>query len=163
MNLNSINAMKSTLQVLLLCVLMVGSVSCGPSLVIQNVDYSQPLESVLTPDSENMVHDQRYAIKFSVAPILETEGASSVNEIHLIRNHNGYYFVTANEFQNVYVFAPGEGELELENTIEFVETPLGEPAFNQREGYVELVDLSTDEIYRLDHEGIIEDTEEEDS
>lgn len=155
---------KSTLHVILLCVLMIGTVSCGPSLVIQNVDYSQPLESVLTPNSENMVHDQRYAIKFSVAPILEAEGTSSVNEVHLIRNHDGYYFVTAGGFQNVYVFAPGEGELELENTIEFVENPLEDPAFNRRDGYIELVDLSVDETYRLNHEGIIEpDTEEEDS
>lgn len=155
---------KSALQIILLCVLMVGAVSCGPSMVIQNVDYSQPLESVLTPNSENMVHDQRYAIMFSVTPILEAENVSSVNEVHLIRNHDGYYFVTANGFQNVYVFEPGEGELELENTIEFVENPLGEPAFNQRDGYIELVDLSTDEIYRLNHEEIIEpDNEEEDS
>ena len=155
---------KSTLQVILLCVLMMGTMSCGPSLVIQNVDYSQPLESVLTPDSENMVHDQRYAIKFSVSPILEAEGISSVNEIHLIQNQEGYYFVTASGFQNVYVFEPGEGELELENTIEFAENPLGEPAFNQRDGYIELVDLSVNEIYRLNHEGILEnDTEEEDS
>lgn len=155
---------KSTLHVILLGVLMMGTVSCGPSLVIQNVDYSQPLESILTPDSENMVDDQRYAIKFSVSPILEAEGASSVNEIHLIRNIDGYYFVTANGFQNVYVFAPGEGELELENTIEFVENSLGEPAFNRRDGYIELVDLSANETYRLNHEGIIEpDNEEEDS
>lgn len=139
---------------------MIGSVSCGPSLVIQNVDYSQPLESVLTPDSENMVHDQRYAIKFSVSPILEAEGSSSVNEVHLIRNNDGYYFVTANGFQNVYVFAPGEGELKLENTIEFVENALGEPAFNKREGYIELVDLSNNESYRLDHEGILEEETE---
>lgn len=151
---------RLTLQVIILCVFMIGSVSCGPSLVIQNVDYSQPLESVLTPDSENMVHDQRYAIKFSVSPILEAEGSSSVNEVHLIRNNDGYYFVTANGFQNVYVFAPGEGELKLENTIEFVENALGEPAFNKREGYIELVDLSNNESYRLDHEGILEEETE---
>lgn len=151
---------RSTLHAILLCVLMIGTVSCGPSLVIQNVDYSQPLESVLTPDSENIVHDQRYAIQFSVSPILEAEGSTSVNEVHLIRNNAGYYFVTANGFQNVYVFAPGEGELELENTIEFVENALGEPAFNQREGYIELVDLSNNESYRLNHEGILEEETE---
>lgn len=140
-------------------ILMLGIVSCGPSLVIQNVDYAHPLESVLEPDSENMVHDDRYAIDFSIAPILEAEGISSVNEIRLIRNSDGYYFVTANGFNNVYVFFPAEGELELENTIEF-ETGLGEPAFNQREDYIELVDLANDETYRLDQEGI---QEEEDS
>lgn len=151
---------KSTIQAILLCILMIGTVSCGSSLVIENVDYSQPLESVLTPNSENVVHDQRYAIKFSVSPILEAEGRESVNEIHLIRNSAGYYFVTANGFQNVYVFAPGEGELELENSIEFLEDNLQEPAFNQRSNYIELVDLSDGETYRLDQEGIIEEETE---
>lgn len=151
---------KSTLHAILLCILMVGTVSCGSSLVIENVDYSQPLESVLTPNSENIVHDQRYAIKFSVSPILEAEGRESVNEVRLIRNTTGYYFVTANGFQNVYVFAPGEGELQLENTIEFTENNLQEPAFNQRNDYVELVDLSDGETYRLDKEGILEEETE---
>ena len=141
-------------------VFMLGVASCGPSLVIQNVDYSQPLESVLSPDSDNMVHDDRYAIDFSIAPVLEAEGVSSVNEIRLIRNSSGYYFVTANGFQNVYVFAPDESELKLENKIEF-EQAISEPAFNQREDYIELVDLSTEETYRLDHEGIQEEEDEE--
>lgn len=152
---------KSKLSTILLGVFVLFSVvSCGPSMVLQNVDYSQPLEGVLTPNSDNIVHDQRYAVKFSVAPILEEEGITSVNQVHLIRNRAGYYFVAANDFQNVYVFFPGESELKLENTIEFQEG-LGEPAFNQRGDYIELVDLSTDETYRLDHEGILEDEEQE--
>lgn len=162
MNLNSINTMvKSTLSTLFVGVLLLGVVSCGPSLVIQNVDYSQPLESVLSPDNDNIVHDERYAIDFSITPILEEEGRSSVNEIRVIRNTAGYYFVTANGFRNVYVFFPAESELELENIIEFQDIGLGEPAFNQRNDHIELVDLSNDETYRLDHEGIIEEEETE--
>ncbi|MDX1642033.1 MAG: hypothetical protein R3220_10070 [Balneolaceae bacterium] len=152
---------KSKLLTLFLGVaVMAGTVSCGPSLVIQNVDYAQPLESVLTPDSENMVHDDRYAVDFSIAPILEEEGRSSVSEIRLIRNSAGYYFLTANGFNNVYVLFPAEGELELENKIEF-EAGLNEPAFNQRDEYIELVDLASGETYRLDHEGIQEDEDSE--
>lgn len=140
---------------------MFGVVSCGPSLVIQDVDYSQPLESVLSPNNDNMVHDQRYAIQFSVTPILEAEGRSSVNEVRLIRNHAGYYFVTASGFSNIYVFLPGESELQLENTIEFEEEGLGEPVFNQRNEYIELVDLSSGQTYRIDHEGIQEEEDTE--
>ncbi len=151
---------KSTLHAIILCTLAIGTVSCGSSLVIENVDYSQPLESVLTPNSDNVVHDQRYAIKFSVSPILEVEGVESVNEIRLIRNAAGFYFVTANGFENVYVFAPGQGELELEHTIEFLEDNLREPAFNQRKNYIELVDLSDGQTYRLDQEGILEEETE---
>jgi len=151
---------RSTLPIMIMCVLIFGFTACGPSLVIQNVDYSQPLESVLTPDSENMVHDQRYAIKFSVSPILEAEGQSSLNEIRLIRNSMGFYFVTANGFENVYVFAPGEGELELTNTIEFLNDTITEPAFNQRNDYIELVDMADGESYRLNKDGILEEDSE---
>lgn len=142
-------------------VLMLSVVSCGPSLVIQNVNYSHPLESVLTPDSENVVQDKRYALEFSISPILEEEGVSSVNEIRLIQNRAGYFFITANDFGNVYVMSPGESELQLENKIEFAEQNLGEPAFNQRGDYIELVDLVNGETYRLDHEGIIEEEDSE--
>jgi hypothetical protein len=94
--------LKQASITLSLCVaLLFGAAACGPSLVIQNVDYSQPVESVLTPDGDAMVHDQRYAIKFSISPILEDEGVSSVDEIRLIRNRAGYYFVTAEGFSNV--------------------------------------------------------------
>lgn len=139
-------------------VLIIGIVSCGPSLVLQNVDYAQPIESVLSPDSNNVVYDERYAVEFSISPLLEEEGISSVNEIRLIRNSTGHYFVTANGFSHVYIFFPAEAVLELQNKISF-ETGLGEPAFNQRNDYIEMVDLASGEVYRLDHEGIQEDEE----
>ncbi len=143
---------KRTTITLTLCVaLLVGAAACGPSLVIQNVDYSQPVESVLTPDSDEMVHDQRYAIKFSISPILEEEGVSSVDEIRLIRNREGYYFVTAAGFMNVYVLKAEESELELSKKIEISGDGLGQPAFNQRDTYIELIDMETGATYNLDH------------
>lgn len=149
--------MKSKLLTIITgALLFLGTVSCGPSLVLQNVDYAQPIESVLTPDEDNRVHDERYAIDFSISPLLEEEGISSVNEIRLIRNTAGYYFVTANGFNSVYIFFPEESELELENVISF-ESGLSEPAFNQRNEFIELVDLANDTVYRLNNEGILED------
>jgi hypothetical protein len=130
------------------------AVSCGPSLVIQNVDYSHPLESVLVPDQDNMVHDQRYAVKFSIDPILSEEGMDSVDQIRLIRNTPGFYFVTAGGFENVYVFEPGEGELKLDSIISFPEGVLQNPAFNQRDTYIELVDLSDGRTYNIDENGV---------
>lgn len=145
---------KPKLTTLLLCVALVfGVAACGPSLVIQNVDYSQPIESVLTPDSDNQVHDQRFAIQFNISGILETEDISSVDEIRLIRNHAGYYFVTAAGFVNVYVFEPGENELKLKTAIEITENGLGQPAFNLRGGNIELVDRTSGDIYNLDENG----------
>jgi len=134
--------------------LLVGLTACGPSLVIQNVDYSQPIESVLTPDSNNTVHDQRYAVKFNISPILAEEGATSVNNVHLIRNSSGFYFVTAPGFQNVYVFKSSANELALDTKITITTTGLGEPAFNQRKDHIELIDTASGETYRLTEEGL---------
>jgi hypothetical protein len=146
---------KPTITTLSLCVaLLFGAAACGPSLVIQNVDYAQPLESVLSPDTENQVHDQRYAIKFNISGILEEEGISSVDEIRLIRSRAGYYFVTASGFNNVYVFETDESELKLENKIEITANGLGQPAFNQRNSHIELVDRATGDTYNIDHNGL---------
>jgi hypothetical protein len=145
---------KPTITTLAMCVaILFGAAACGPSLVIQNVDYAQPLESVLSPDMDNQVHDQRYAIKFNISGILEEEGASSVDEIRLIRSSAGYYFVTAAGFNNVYVFETDERELKLKRKIEITGDGLGQPAFNQRDSYIELVDRATGNTYNLDHEG----------
>lgn len=146
---------KPTITTLSLCVaLLFGAAACGPSLVLQNVDYAQPIESVLTPDSDNQVHDQRYAIKFNVSDILTDEEASSVNQIRLIRNSAGFYFVTASGFNNVYVFEPSESELKLKSRISVSENGLEQPAFNQRNTHIELVDLATGNTYNLDQNGL---------
>ncbi len=136
-----------------LMALLFTAIGCGSSMVIQNVDYSQPLESVLAPDSELMVHDQRYAIKFSIGKILERENIGSVEEIRLIRNKAGYYFLTAKGFQHVYVFEPSEGELKKKEIIEISNDGLGDPAFNQRDSHIELIDRTTGQAYNLDQTG----------
>lgn len=138
-----------------MCVaLLFGAAACGPSLVLQGVDYAQPIESVLTPDSNAEVHDQRYAVKFNISPVLEEEGESSVDQVRLIRNSAGYYFLTAAGFNNVYVFAPAESELELETKINITGDGLQQPAFNQRNGQIELVDIATGDTYNLDQNGL---------
>jgi hypothetical protein len=145
---------KPKLTTLLLCVaLMFGAAACGPSLVLEGVDYAQPIESVLAPDDNAEVHDQRYAVKFSISPVLEEEGVSQVDEIRLIRNRAGYYFLTAAGFNHVYVFEPSDSELALATKIEITEDGLEQPAFNQRNEYIELVDLGTGESYNLDQSG----------
>jgi hypothetical protein len=121
--------------------------------VLQGVDYAQPIESVLSPNSNAEVHDQRYAVKFNLSPVLEEEGVSSVDQVRLIRNSAGYYFLTAAGFNNVYVFAPDESELSLETKINITGSGLQQPAFNQRNGQIELVDMATGDTYNLDQNG----------
>ena len=138
-----------------MCVaLLFGAAACGPSLVLQGVDYAQPIESVLSPNSNAEVHDQRYAVQFNISPVLEEEGINSVDQIRLIRNSAGYYFLTAAGFSNVYTFSPGESELALETTINITGNGLQQPAFNQRNGMIELVDMATGDTYNLDQNGL---------
>jgi hypothetical protein len=142
---------KSFITQLILCIaILAGSTACGSSFVIHDVDYSQPVESVLVPDSDNMVHDQRYSVKFSVSGLLEEEGAASIDELRMIRNHAGFYYLTANGFQNVYIFEPGEQMLELVEMVRVSESGLSRPAFNQRGTYIELIDRSTGETFNLE-------------
>jgi hypothetical protein len=147
---------KSKLLTLFISVaLMISVAACGPSLVISNVDYAQPIESVISPDADNNVTDERYAISFSVAPILEEENVDSADQIRLIRNNKGYYFVTAAGFSNVYVFEPDESELKLKRKIEITENGLGQPALNQRGDHIEVVDRASGNTYQVNEEGRI--------
>jgi hypothetical protein len=74
-------------------------------------------------------------------------------EIRLIRDYQGYYYMTANEFKNVYVFQAEEGKLILENKIAISESGIVKPAFNQRNTYIELIDANN-KILSLTHQGI---------
>jgi len=143
---------KSRLHYLLLSIVILLTASaCGPSLVLQDVDYSQPLESVLVPDTEQNIHDQRYAVKFSISSLLMEEGLSEIDKIHMIRNRAGFYFITASGFNNVYIFTPGASTLELVEKILVAENGISEPAFNQRDTYIELIDRNNGETYNLNY------------
>lgn len=138
-----------------LLVISVFWTGCGTSVVLQNVDFSQPVESVLTPDSNGEIHDQRFALRLNVTPLLEVEGLRDVNEIRLIRNRDGFYFLTADGFSSVYVLKPGEGELVVHEQIE-LEEPLELPAFNQRGTHIELIGQNFTQTYYLDQNGVQE-------
>lgn len=139
------------LYLLFSLVILLGVSACGSSLILENVDYSQPVESVLEPDSDQIVHDQRNAVKFSIAPLLAEENMEETNEIRMIRNRSGFYFVTASGFNNVYVFAPGESTLELVEKVFITESGLSQPAFNQRGTHIELIDLNTGDTFNLNY------------
>jgi hypothetical protein len=119
--------------------------SCS-SLTIQGVDFGWPVESVLTVDSNNRIEERRYGVTMRIAPIAEAEFKDSTgllgSEVRLLRSTEGFYFLTAKRFKNVYVFAPGVSELTLRSTILVATDGLREPAMNQRPPYVELLDGS---------------------
>tara|TARA_R110000868_G_scaffold304437_28_gene565516 strand:- start:12172 stop:12651 length:480 start_codon:yes stop_codon:yes gene_type:complete len=132
--------------------------ACNKSLVVKNVNYAQQIESVLIPDEDGTVTDIRYGISYSILPFQfeEFEDSSSVQvtEVRMIRNNQGYYFITADRFKHVYVMAPKRGELKLEKKILVDEEGLLNPAFNWREPVVQLINDSNKVVILLNEKGI---------
>lgn len=133
--------------------------ACGPSLELTGVEYSEPIESVLEPDADGNVEDPRTGLKFNVLALQEEETGEGTTvetpEVRVIRNFEGYYFITAPGYRNVYVFEPVESGLDLYEIIEVDEDGITEPAFNQRTPDIELLD-GPDVTYRLSKDGIVE-------
>jgi hypothetical protein len=117
--------------------------SCS-SLSLQQVDYAWPVESEIKVSPQNVVEENRYAISFRVPQLAAEEFGDSTalkgKKVRMLRSVEGYYFVTAPTFKNVYVFSPGPSELVLKSKIEVSKTGLSAPALNQRPPYVELLD-----------------------
>lgn len=113
------------------------------SLTLSPVHYQWPIESVLTVDAKGNVDETRYFISFNVKPMLFEETGDSVHvsgiELRVIRDMNGFYFMTAPKFKNVYVFASGEGKLTLANKVTVSEKGMASPAFNQGAPYIHLL------------------------
>ncbi len=119
-------------------------VSSCSSLSLQWVDYSWPVESVLKVDQHNTIEERRYAISMRVTDLaleeLQDSSALVGTSLRVIRNEDGYYFITGPRFKNVYVFTPGARELNLKSRIQLSENGMKSPAFNLRSPYIEVVD-----------------------
>src|SRR5512138_3962892 len=113
------SSMKAALRIVVLCCSALALASCG--LTIENVRYGWPVESVLPVGDDNMIQDGRYGLHFSVAAIAQEEfespGALRGKEIRLLRNSEGYYFLTAKRIKHIYVLKSGESALKLETSI----------------------------------------------
>ncbi|MTI86691.1 MAG: hypothetical protein FH748_01845 [Balneolaceae bacterium] len=132
--------------------------ACKSSFEVSNVDYAHRIESVLIPEKDGQVYDQRHGLHFNILPIQQQEfndiDELKVDEVRLIRNSEGYYFITANGFNHVYVMEQGEGKLILKEKIKVAENGLIDPAFNLRSPYVHLLDQKSSTIVSLTSSGI---------
>ncbi len=137
--------MKRSARVQALAAFVCVFASCSP-LTIENVQYDWPVESVLSVKADNMVTEGHHAITFSVAAIAAEEFQDSTalqgKSIRLLRNAEGYYFLTGKGFRHVYVFQPAPHELQMRSKIEVSADGLKNPAMNQRPPFVELIDGS---------------------
>ncbi|MBI3006235.1 MAG: hypothetical protein HYY49_12590 [Ignavibacteriales bacterium] len=128
----------------LLCLFFFAAVFAGCSgLMLKPADFSWPVESVLAVDAKGMVQEERYSMSFSAKPLIleETRDTTRMSRVTLrvIRDANGYFYITAAKFKNVYVFSSDDGSLKLENKIMVKETGLENPALNQRPPYIQLL------------------------
>lgn len=133
--------MKQLLILFLFLILITAACSV---LTLQPANFSWPIESVLPIDDKGKVTDDRYSLEVNTVGLFFEEFRDSLSykgkEIRMIRDNQGFYFMTASNFKNVYVFKADEGALKLEKKIFISEFGLKTPAFNQRNPYIELVD-----------------------
>lgn len=132
-------------------------ISCS-SVVLKPADFAWPIESVLKVNDKGMIQDQRHALSVNVRELFFLETGDSVNitvPVRVIRDNNGYYYITAPKFKNVYVFEQVEGGLKLVNTIFISSNGLTSPAFNQRSPYIQLLN-EKDAPRMLTKDGIVE-------
>ncbi len=126
------------------------------SLKLSPADFSWPVESVIHVDNNGMAADDRYSISFNVKPLFFEEAGDSLafvnKDLRVIRDTLGYYYMTGNNFKNVYVFTMAEGSFKLEEKIKISDTGITDPVFNQRPPYIELVEGNKQ--YYLSNNGI---------
>ena len=147
--------MKSQIQFLAAVSIMAVTLftGCKQSMVISKVDYSQSIESVLTPDENGTVTDVKHGLSFNIKPLqyAETQDTSSVTteQVRYIRGQEGFYYITAPNYKNVYVMAPEKSKLKLQEKLTVSESGISMPALNQREAYVQLVNRESGESWKL--------------
>ena len=150
--------MKKIIVPALLIIMFLGGCS---SLILKPTNFGWPLEAVLKVDKNGNVQEKRYSLDFNTKELFLTETGDSLGyqnkELRVIRNSNGYYFMVANNFKNVYVFSPSEGSLSLSKKIAISDsTGMNNPAFNQRPPYIEL-NYDNNKKVNLTNEGIKEE------
>ena len=122
--------------------LLVFAAACS-TLKLQQADFAWPVESVISVDENGKVSDDRYSISFDAKSLFfeETKDSSAYEgkKIRMLRDINGYYFITADNFKNVYVFQMDNGSMVLHKKILISETGIVNAALNQRAPYIELI------------------------
>ncbi len=128
------------------------------SLRLEPAQFGWPIESVLKIDNDGFVKEDRHSINFNTKEMFFEETQDTLSyagkSMRMIRNNEGFYFMTSTNFKNVYVFTVDKNAFSLENKIEINETGLTNPAFNQRSQFIELIDDGI--TYKLTSDGIEE-------
>ena len=127
------------------------------SMTIKPVDFSWSYESVLTADSAGIVSGEPKTIAFDAGVIFraedEAQGTAANKVVRIIRDREGYYFVTSPGFKHVYIYGSARGKLTLEKKVLIAEEGMEQPFFNRRDGGIELG--ANGQVYLLTRKGIV--------
>ncbi len=130
--------------VLISMVTSLAMIGCS-SLQLQPADFAWQADEILEINSKGMVTAKQYSVSFTVTPLLAKEFAEDsaalkgTNEVRMIRDKAGFYYLTGKKFKNVYVLAQSDGALAVSNTISIsVDKAMEDPKFDQKESYIEL-------------------------
>lgn len=111
-------------------------VSGCASLKLEPADFSWFAEEILDVDAGGMVSARQFSVAFNVKPLLAKEFAAdsmlakNTKEVRLIRDRAGFYYIIAKKFKSVYVFAPSDASLKMENSFAISQTEMKDPKFN---------------------------------
>ena len=83
----------------------------------------------------------------------EAQGTAAKKTVRIIRDREGYYFVTSPGFKHVYIYRGGKGKLTLEKKVLIAEAGMEKPFFNRRDQGIELG--ANGQVYLLTKKGIV--------
>lgn len=127
-----------------LLLLAAGMLLSGCSvLTLTPVDFAWPIEIRPETDVHGFLKDDRTGLAFNVKPLMFAEMADSTKvggiSFRIIRDAEGYLYIVAPKFKNVYIFASNEGSLKLKTAVLVSPTGMANPAFNQRTAFIQLI------------------------
>lgn len=124
---------------------------------VKPVDFSWSFESVVTADSAGYVRAEPKTIAFDARALFKAEtknpDAAAGAVVRIIRDYDGYYFITSPGFKHVYIFTGAQGKLTLKKKVLIAEQGMEKPFFNRRPSGIELV--ADGQTVLLNRKGII--------
>jgi len=146
--------MKKTAAVWLVAILALPG--CA-TVTLKPVDFSWSFESVLTTDAAGVATGEPKTLVFNASEMFKAEtespAAGADKVVRVIRDAEGYYYMTSPGFKHVYIFEGADGELTLEEKVLIAEQGMEKPFFNRREQGIELV--ANGQVYLLNKKGLI--------
>jgi len=127
------------------------------TVTIKPADFSWSFESVLTANSAGIVSGEPKTIAFDAGTLFREETDSKATAagktVRVIRDREGYYFVTSPGFRHVYIFSGSRDRLTLRKKVLIAPEGMEKPFFNRRDRGIELG--ANGQVYLLTRKGIV--------